>query len=684
VIGYINRASGTSGQHNGAMMAILSGMSPNHKHTYASAEQWMYAANGYDVPHAWNGLLATAPQSGKAAPTSTPALSATSSGSVDTGVHVVQYRYIDTSTGWPSNASAEAQVSTAPNKSINVQVLASADSRVDKIVLEMTTAGGAAFFKVSEVDNTAGWYNMDISDNALLASTLAYDDLGHDRPPVGRLQAYHRGRFFIGGREEHAVGLAYSASTGPTITFTGADIRAALADGFFHRTDDAVAYSIATVDSTGDTGQITLDEDYPGSFSSATYRVYPANRNRVDVSKALYPESFPTDSWVRVLKGTGDTLKAMMPYSTAIAFFGERNMELLEWELDPTDTTDARLVPIPGGRGALTQEVVVEQDGVIYSIDRKGVFRWNGGAPQAISQPVQEVIDAINFENPERFHAHFDPINRQYVVFVVYGNETYPQTALVYNVDDGTWATHFYDRAISASTALPDGQGFERPFTGTVDGATWFGGIGYSDGVFPGTTMKGTVVSGASTSSVNCSEGGFYVSGQKLAGVSTFWKEGGEYSSITSNTTSGLTLSPAFTSAPSSGDTIFLGRIWAVHKSKQFRVGGPLEDQKGFKLALDFTPLTSAASLIVKIYKDGSAVASTWSANSLTDGVTFQASDEILVDLTNADGHVEIPLEWNWQKSVTFEFIIDQANIPFELIRYHLIADVEDGGTIGT
>jgi hypothetical protein len=663
-------------------MAILSGQSTNHKHTFASAEQQMYMSNGYDSAYVWDGLAASAVLSGKAAPTSTPALSASSSGSVDTGVHVVQYRYIDTSTGWPSNAAPEAQVSTAPNKSVNVQVVASADTRVDKIVLEMTLSGGSTFFKVSEVDNTSGWYNIDVSDTTLAANTLEYDDTGHERPPVGRLQVYHRGYFFIAGKEEHAAGLAYCAATGTAITFTDGDIRDSLSGDYFHRTDDAQAYEISTVDSTGDTGQITLAETYDGTFSSAPYRTYPANRNRVNVSKALFPESHPTDSWLRVLKGTGDTLKALMPYSTALIFFGEYNMEILEWDAEPTSTTDARLNPIPGGRGALTQEVLVEHDGVVYSMDRKGVFAWRGGAPQVISRPVQDVIDSINFENPDRFHAHFDPINRQYVVFVTYGSESYPQTALVYNVDDGTWATHFYDRAITASTALPDGQGFERPFIGTTDGATWFGGIGYSDGIYPGTTMKGTVVTGATTTSANIAEGGLYVSGQKLAGVSTFWKEGSEYSAITSNTTSGLTMSPAFTSAPTPGDTLFLGRIWAVHKSKQFRVGRPLEDQKGFTLAIDFTPLVSAASLIVKVYTDGSATANTWTASTLDDGITFQASDEILIDLTKSDGHVEIPLDFNWQKSLTFEFIIDQANIPFELVSYHLVADTEQLGEV--
>ena len=80
--------------------------------------------------------------------------------------------------------------------------------------------------------------------------------------------------------------------------------------------------------------------------------------------------------------------------------------------------------------------------------------------------------------------------------------------------------------------------------------------------------------------------------------------------------------------------------------------------------------------------KSSRATASTWAANTLTDGVTFQASDEILVDLTKGNGHVEIPLEWDWQKSATFEFLIEEPNIQFELIRYHLITDVEDMGIL--
>jgi len=308
----------------------------------------------------------------------------------------------------------------------------------------MTLSGGDTFFKVSEVDNEDGWQEIDISDTSLAASPLDYDDESHERPPVGRLHCYHRGKFFIGGPEEHSAGLAYGTTASTAITFTDADIRAACAGAYFHKDGDAVAYLISSVASTGDSGKLTLSKAYAGAtFSSAGYTIYPANPNRVYVSKSLFPESIPTDGWIRVLKGTGDTLKAMMPYGTAMLFLGERSTEILEWETDPTSITDARLSPIPGGRGALCQEVVVEHDGNVYSMDRKGAYRWRGGAPEPISKPVQDVLDSVDFSHPERFHAHFDPINRQYVVFVCYGSETYPQTALVFSVDDGTWSTHF-------------------------------------------------------------------------------------------------------------------------------------------------------------------------------------------------------------------------------------------------
>ncbi|MHC4644235.1 MAG: hypothetical protein ACYTBJ_01940 [Planctomycetota bacterium] len=662
-------------------MPILSSQSTNHtRHTIASAERWLYFANGYDVPHCWDGLLAAAPQSGKAAPSSTPALSGSVSGAVTTGLHGVQYRYLDKSTGYPSNASGSASVSTATAKSISVQVAASADARVDKIVIEMTLAGGATFFEASEVDNTAGWYNVSISDTALSEQTLDYDDTGHERPPVGRLQTYTRGRFFVGGPEEHAVGLAFGSAAASTVTFTGADIRDAMAGGYFHRTGQAEARLIDSVESTGDTGSIKVHDALASTFSSAAYSFYPDDPNRVYYSKALYPESIPTDNWFRVLQESGDTLKAQLPYRSAMLFFGERNLEILEWEVDPGDSDDGRLYPIPGGRGALCQEVVVEHDGIVYSMDREGPYRWAGGAPVSMAKPVQDVLNSVNFTLGHLFHAHYKPDTDELIIFVCYGDETYPQTALVYNARDDSWGTHYYDRAITASMVAPDGSAVLRPFMGTQDGASWYAGIGYSDGVYPGTTMKGTVGSGATTATIPITEGGLYATGQALAGVALFHDEGSQVGVILSNTASVMTLSPAFDSAPTVGDTVLLGRIKATHKTKVFRLGGPQDDQHNHRFVIDYTPLSTQYYLIVKVYEDGSATAkSDWGASTNEDGVTFQDSDaEILVDLTKADGHVEIPLGADWKKAVQFELIIEEPNIPFELIRYYVVADAEE------
>jgi hypothetical protein len=190
--------------------------------------------------------------------------------------------------------------------------------------------------------------------------------------------------------------------------------------------------------------------------------------------------------------------------------------------------------------------------------------------------------------------------------------------------------------------------------------------------------MVGTVVSGSSQAGVTISGGGLYASGQKLKGVAAYWEEGDEVCTIISNTSSTLYFTSGYSSAPDAGDTIMVGRIYSQLKTQEYRVGKQTEYQQDLLLSMDFSALSSAKTLIVKMYKDGSDTASTWTAFTNVAGVTFQSGEsEVLVDLSKSDGHVEIPLYTDFHRSVTFEFIVDEPNVPLELIRYELLARSE-------
>lgn len=665
------------------MAELKSGWSTNHRSTVAGAQKWGYIANGYDPQECWDGLLSAAVQAGFSTPTSAPTVADGSSGSVTAGAHYIRYRYRDDETGYVGEPSVQAILSAAGGKVAECTTLSlSSDPRVDRIILEMTAAGGTVFYEALDMAEAASG-NINIPDAALTEMVLDYDEDGHNRPPYGRVQCFHRGRMWITGPVEHAVGTASCAGSTTAVTFQAADIRAVLAGNYFHKDDDTKAYYVEAVVSTGDAGQITLGETYMSSFSSSAYRVYPASPNRVYFSKALYPESFPVENYFTALQGTGDTLTALTSWGTSLIIYGKRNMERYEYEEDPTDVTDARLYSIPGDRGAVCQEAVVEHAGKLYAMDSKGIHRWAGGLPEEIATPaIRDLIESVDFSQASEFHAVKHPTKDLLLWFVCYGSETEPQTVLVWDVAKEQWGTFYFDRPVTASDVCPDSTELMRLFLATTDGKTFFGDSGYSDGAYPGTTMKGTVASGATVTSVAITEAGMWTSGPAgdgLAGVAAYWEEGDEVRPMASNTSTSFVVSPAYTSAPSPGDTVLFGRIVSRLKTKRFRLGVPDEDQQEAYLIVDFTPLSSSKTLIVRVYEDGSATPkSDWEANTAVNGVTFQASDpDILVDLSTDPGYVKIPLADSWHRSVEFEFRVEEPNIPLELIRYYVVAKSE-------
>jgi len=588
----------------------------------------------------------------------------------------VRYRYVQKSTGYPSNPSPQVTYDAPGLKEISVSgMIPSTDARVDKIILEMTVAGGSEFFQAAEVDNDSTG-TIDVSDTALAAAILDYgQDDDHEVPPVGRLIAYHKGLMFVGGPEDHEAGTASCVGSTVAVTFAGADIRASLAGGYFRKGTDAKAYLISAVASTGDAGELTLAEAYPSSFSAQAYKCVPNEPNLVYVGKGNYPEAFDAERHLRVLQGRADRLVAMAPYKSALLFFGRFTLEMLVWEADPIDGDDGRLYCMSNERGAVCQESVVLHNDVVYAMDPKGVYLWAGGNPQDLGGPIQDYLDAIDWSYQSKFHGYWDPSTREIVFHVCNTGETEPYTAFAWHPERKEWRIRTYERAISASDVLPDANGFQRPFLGTEDGATWFAGIGYTDGVYPGTTCKGTVVTGATATAVGILEKGLYASGQKLKGVSAYWVEGQQSMPVSDNTTEALTIvSPGFSSAPAGGDTICLGRIYSRRKSKRFRLGPPPLDYLPVYLHLDFTALASAATLVLKVYENGSAVAKTdWEANTAVEGVTFQAGNpEILVDLTTTGGHVKVPLGAVWRRDLEFEFIVDEPAVQLELLGYYL------------
>jgi hypothetical protein len=656
-----------------------------HKDTMRGAEQRIYIANGYDKMFAWDGVRSSDMRyAGISGPVTNPTLAnASVSGSIAAGTHGIRWRYLDKATGYYSNPSGEGTISAPGNEQMSIAGMIALDGDFlgDKIIVEMTEADGSVFYEATEISATVTSANFDIDDTTLAAADT-YDADGHDMPPQGRCTAYVKSRMFVGAPQEHTAGRASTTGSSTAVTFSAADVRAGLVGYMFHiGASNNAEVEIASITSATEDGSLALASVYPSAYTSQPYIARPtaAARNSVYFSKALHPEAFKlTTDYVRVLEGGDDELQGLIGWRSALLVFGSRSMEVFAWEVDPGDTDDGRLYPIPGGRGAVCQEVLAENAGVIYSMDYQGMFAYDEEV-RPLSDSIQDVIKGINFARADRFHAHWDPETDQYVVFVCFGDDDYPQTALAYTPADGSWDIWRFDSEFVSSFVAPDAAGRMRAHYVARDGDVLFPHCGYADGMPPDYSVVGTVIS-STVSQTTVSEELYKGGSGDMERVKAYWVEGGEVASILDNTSSTVNYWDGFTSAPAVGDTLRFGRINAIHRSPEFRIGAPDEYQKELALVVQFEPLLEAKTLYCRVYENGSAAPKAdWNANTNIAGVTFTTDNQdIQIDVSLARGFVEIPLGDVWHKSLVVEFELKDGNIPLTLLGYHIEAETEE------
>ena len=125
-------------------------------------------------------------------------------------------------------------------------------------------------------------------------------------------------------------------------------------------------------------------------------------------------------------------------------------------------------VGTPNGR------TIIDVGGVLYwlsnSENAKGIVRWSGGRPVLISEPVEGLINSINWAYIDNACATTDG-NGNYLLSVPTGASTVPDTTLVYNTNDNSWwVWKDWSPTAFAGYRLDDK---EVPLMGDTDGSVY-------------------------------------------------------------------------------------------------------------------------------------------------------------------------------------------------------------------
>ena len=682
------------------MTTLYSTLSENHRCQAAEFRRMGYFNNGWDRMQRWDGRGSTTVEAGITGPsqvldswTPTPT---TASGVCTLGVHVFRYRYMDSTTGYVSDPSEEreievtaagaAQLTFAINTSGAANIIRSTDTKVDRIIVEMTTVGSTDFFKAAEALNTASSVVVSIADATLENAKLPWPADGMHPPPTAKNLVSHRDRLWLFGQVTHEVGNA-NFTNGSTYVGVGAvdpdwrtsALGASSGDSdvpwLIQKTGDTRAYEVDYYDSGN--SRLVLKSAYAGTTSTNSgYKIY-SRATAIWISRADYPEGFQPDVYLNTPHGEGaGDITAGLGYGSSMIFFSLSGMTKFAWDTDPF--VDGVFIPLSNKYGALNQRVVIEVEGTVYAMDRRGITAWRGVFPQVISRPINPRFEDIDWDYVDNFHCCFFPDTRCIRWFVTYEGSTseYPHNYFQLDVDTGAWSVGTYYQGISESRLVPTSKG-QRVVLGDENGHTWFADQGTADGV-PGSLGHITVGSGSTAATINTSTP-LPVVNVGLQGCYAFRRATGgtiEARLITSNDSSSFSLAAPFGAIPAAGDVVWIGGISSMLRTRIFSVNDRVNRKKRTTyLSLGFEPTEEARYLMMRVYEDRSADPKEWSLGrqDLPGTVwpgndTLYADTDWLIDMSRAEGAVEIPIGSEWRRFFEVEFEILEPDADFKLL----------------
>lgn len=643
------------------MTSLLTGMSTYNRPCLAAIQGQVYYTNNENPVKVMNQSAANdAGIDGPTGALSGPAAAA--AGNTTNGTHLIRYRYRNSKTGFISNPSDNLSYTVSGgNGSLRFDVttnyVASTDTKVDTIDIEMTPVNDSNFWRATSALNTATAITVSVSDATLTQGinvSATYGNLqdgelfANDPPPTGTVIVSHKNRAWVGGDSPYLVNSAL-------ITFASGATSVSYSNGnsewvgrLLKASGDTSAYEISAVSST----TLTISAVYSGTSGSKAASIYKKHPNRVAYSRLNYPESFGPDDFVRdVLIGKGDRLRAIYSRRDALYFFGLYSSDRLTFSVDPSPVT-SNLLPINGNRGCFNQRCVVDADGRLFAFDRLGMYEV-GEEPRHISNHIDPALaEFVDYDGDAQFHGIFDPVDRVMSWFVVFAGDTVPKYAAVVELDtvdsgDGPrWQFYQFRQGITSSAMVASSDGQVRAWVGDENGYTWaFSTTNTFDGVYPTNPGIVTVDSGATTTVIPVEED-LYTT-VTLAGAIAYLPSTGEERVISTNTANQITLASALGSAPSAGAEIWLGSFPVEYRSKWWPGQGMQTKKKPSYFYLMLYPGSSEGKLQVYFYKDFSTTPYTWEMADSTyigwDGVTFP-NGVLTVDLDGggANGFVAV------------------------------------------
>lgn len=533
------------------------------------------------------------------------------------------------------------------------------DTRVaSKQILRNKDGDTTVFYIDKTLTNLATTSSSSTSTDAQLTDAVALVDTTgrdlnvstHAEPPNWkRWAAFHKGRLWLAGQLTYREGGISVTNGSPTVTGLGTNWTSAMAGWELYPlgTSNTISYTVSTIN-TG-TQTITLDANYGGSTEAFLhYALVPPilNTNGGAESRTIYfsaagvPESFTLARSLTLEEQGQGEITGLIPLDNALYVACERALYRIIYSVRPEADAVVRSV---ARRGLPNNSCWVPFDRVVFCLDQRGVWAFDGNSVEDVSEAVRGVFDGtgerhINWNYTEYFHACPFPDQSVIKWFVVMDGGHYPRHALCYSLRSKRWWIEEYPQPVLASCVGEIG-GSQTPLVSLPSRRVGAAITASADGI-PGnstTTLRGTATAGAILSLTD-STAAFTsdVVGAPLRIVEGTGK--GQERIVISQTATVLTVDRPWMTLP---DTTSVYQIGGVHW--QWRCGSlrwtpsPTHKRQSAELIWGTTQNTHALAL--KRYVSHSATPETFSVDQSANAVrTVDGDPEAWITTTDTNG----------------------------------------------
>lgn len=398
--------------------------------------------NGWDANKIWDGTtLREAGADAAAAPTI-----AAGGGTGLTGTYTALYTYFDTARGYETSPATTApSVVTLTNQSLAVTVVASSNTRFDKIRIYRTKTGvPGTFYLDQDVANASATIESTQADSALVAQ-VSY---GNYRFPPSKFVSKSSNRVFLGGARPFREGTVTVTQDSTTVTFTEVPppnlYTRNVEAPFYFQVRGGPRYGVTAISGT----TVTLATAYKGATASGqSYSLYGL-QNRVyysDTSSTglLKLESWNPSNYFNVgLRGNipgrdfPDDMSGLYEYGNRVYVFMREGI----WYFDPLLTQRKRTAAVTGTPAQNT--ICENKDGyLVYLGTDNQVYVFNGASSVLLSGKMLNQFakrDRYNLNLMEYAWAEYDKKESLYVLRRPKATATLTAMSYVVDIYDDT------------------------------------------------------------------------------------------------------------------------------------------------------------------------------------------------------------------------------------------------------